>query len=85
MGTTSLPTVIQLVSNGLGETLLPEMALKVEGRNPDLEIVRFKEPAPSRQIGLAYRNATARKQDIEALGEAILDIRRSEISSEAAE
>lgn len=85
LGTTSLPTVIQLVSNGFGETLLPQMALKVEARNPDLEIVHFKEPAPTRQIGLVYRSSTARKQDIEALANAIKDVRRAEISSEAAE
>lgn len=85
LGTTSLATVIQLVSNGLGETLLPQMALKVESRNPDLEIVQFKDPVPSRKIGLVYRTGTVREQDIEALGKAIQDARLSDIGSQAAE
>jgi len=85
LGATSLPTVIQLVSNGLGETLLPEMALKVEASNPDLEIVRFREPAPSRQIGLVYRGASARAQDVDAIAQAIQDVRLDEVGSEAAE
>lgn len=85
LGTTSLPTVIQLVSNGLGETLLPEMALKVEARNPDLEIVHFTDPVPSRQIGLVYRGASARRQDVDAIANAVRNVHLAEIGSEAAE
>jgi len=85
LGTTSLPTVIQLVSNGLGETLLPAMALKVEAHNPDLEIVHFKEPVPVRQIGLVYRSVSARKQDVDAIAQAVQDVRLAEVGSEAAE
>jgi len=85
LGATSLPTVIQLVANGLGETLLPEMALKVEALNPDLEIVPFKEPAPSRQIGLVYRSVSARKQDVDAIAQAVQAVHQAEIGSAAAE
>ena len=85
LGATSLPTVLELVSNGFGETLLPEMAVKVEARNPDLEIVHFQDPAPAREIGLVYRSSTAREQDVKAISQAIMEVRAAEVSTEAAE
>ncbi|HVQ17574.1 MAG TPA: LysR substrate-binding domain-containing protein, partial [Actinomycetes bacterium] len=58
--TTSLTTVVQLVSSGLGTTLLPETALAAESRRGALAVARFCEPAPGRRIGLVYRASSAR-------------------------
>ncbi|MFC6884336.1 MULTISPECIES: LysR substrate-binding domain-containing protein [Actinomadura] len=69
---TSLATLVQLVSGGLGVTLVPETALPVETRRaPNLQLRRFAEPAPYRRIGLGYRSTSPRAAEFEALAEGI--------------
>ena len=74
-GASSLSTIMQMVANGFGSTLLPAMALAVELR-PDMPVrlFRFAPPAPSRSIGLAWRRSSGRKADFEALGAILKDI-----------
>lgn len=58
-GATSLTTLLQMVSNGMGMTLLPEIALSAETRGrDDLIITPFASPAPSRTICLFHRATT---------------------------
>lgn len=68
LGATSLTTVMQMVANGYGVTLLPEVAVETEARDSRVKLVRFAEPEPARAIGLAWRRTTPRKKDFEALG-----------------
>lgn len=76
---TSLSTLVQMVANGLGVTLLPERALSVELR-PDsrLAVKAFEEPAPCRTIGLAWRRGAPRDEELRMLGEALLEAARKE-------
>jgi LysR family hydrogen peroxide-inducible transcriptional activator len=68
LGATSLATVMQMVANGYGVTLLPEVAVDVELRDARVRLLRFMEPEPGRSIGLAWRRTSPRKRDYEALG-----------------
>ena len=68
---TSMATLVQLVSSGMGLTLLPEMAVPFENRDGALELVEFADPCPSRDIGLIWRSSSERVADYEALGELI--------------
>jgi LysR family hydrogen peroxide-inducible transcriptional activator len=52
---TSLGTLVQVVAGGAGVTLLPALSLPVENRRGALAIRRFRKPAPSRTIVLAWR------------------------------
>ncbi|MBW6422240.1 LysR family transcriptional regulator [Rhizobium sp. XQZ8] len=54
----SLSTLVQMVSAGIGVTLIPEMAVSVETRSAPVSIARFTAPRPSRTIGLVWRNST---------------------------
>lgn len=74
-GASSLSTIMQMVANGFGTTLLPAMALTVEFR-PELpvKLFRFTEPGPRRSIGLAWRRTSARAADFEALGAILAEI-----------
>lgn len=54
----SLSTLVQMVSAGIGVTLIPEMAVSVETRSAPVSIARFQTPRPSRTIGLVWRNST---------------------------
>jgi LysR family transcriptional regulator, hydrogen peroxide-inducible genes activator len=66
-GASSLATVVQMVANGMGMTLLPKISLPVETTGSAVRLVAFSEPAPRRTLGLAYRRASARAEDCKAL------------------
>jgi LysR family hydrogen peroxide-inducible transcriptional activator len=68
LGATSLATVMQMVANGYGITLLPKVAVDVELRDERVKLLRFVPPEPSRTIGLAWRRTSPRKADFAALG-----------------
>jgi LysR family transcriptional regulator, hydrogen peroxide-inducible genes activator len=51
----SLSTLVQMVSAGIGVTLIPEMAVAVETRSASVSVARFKNPQPSRTIGMVWR------------------------------
>lgn len=71
LGATSLSTVMQMVANGYGVTLLPRIALPVEARDARVKVLRFRAPAPARQIGLAWRRTSPRKADFAALAKIV--------------
>ena len=69
---TSLTTIVQMVANGIGATLLPEMATEAgitEGTG--LILKPFDEDDVSRNIGLMWRKKTPRKQEFGLLGDFI--------------
>jgi LysR family transcriptional regulator, hydrogen peroxide-inducible genes activator len=73
LGATSLTTVMQMVANGYGMTLVPQVAIDVEVRDGRIGLARFADPAPGRTIGLAWRRTSPRKADFLALGQLIAD------------
>jgi len=73
LGATSLATVMQMVANGYGITLLPRVAVDVELRDERVKLLRFQEPAPGRTVGLAWRRTSPRKIDFVALGQLITE------------
>jgi LysR family hydrogen peroxide-inducible transcriptional activator len=70
-GASSLSTLVQMVANGLGMTLLPELSVPLETRRGDIHLMRFADPEPQRVIGLAWRKSSPRKHHFMALGEMI--------------
>ncbi|MGW6644593.1 hydrogen peroxide-inducible protein activator [Streptomyces sp. A244] len=67
-----LSTLVQLVAGGLGVTLLPRTALKVEiSRSNQLLTGYFADPAPTRRIALAMRAGAARGGEYEELAAAL--------------
>jgi LysR family hydrogen peroxide-inducible transcriptional activator len=61
---------VQTVAAGAGITLVPHMALEVEGRpGLKLKFVPFPEPAPGRTVCLAWRRASPRGAELRLLGE----------------
>ena len=69
---TSLGTLVQMVAGGIGLTLLPEMAVSVEaGATNDLVVRSFRKPAPYRTIAFAWRPTSARKTELEMLGDTV--------------
>jgi LysR family transcriptional regulator, hydrogen peroxide-inducible genes activator len=54
----SLSTLVQMVSAGIGVTLIPEMAVAVETRSAPVSVARFKDPQPSRTVGMIWRKTS---------------------------
>lgn len=76
---TSLHTLAQMVANGLGVTLMPQMALDAGIlRGLDVTVRALDGMAragavPHRRIGLVWRRSSARTETFRALGEALKD------------
>ena len=57
---TSLETFRQMVAAGVGITLLPMLAIKPPvSSSPDLKLVDFRAPAPSRRVAMVWRRSSA--------------------------
>ena len=74
LGATSLATVMQMVANGYGVTLVPEVAIDVEVRDQRVKLLHFAPPSPGRSIGLAWRQTSPRKVDFAALGKVVTEV-----------
>ncbi|RCW87821.1 hydrogen peroxide-inducible genes activator [Phyllobacterium bourgognense] len=75
-GATSMATLLQMVSHGMGLTLIPEIAVRTEASRNNVRIVAFADPEPSREIGLIWRRQSERREDFEALAITIVDCSR---------
>lgn len=67
LSATSLITLMQMVGQGYGVTLLPKMVLDAGTLPSNVEIYKFKSPVPTRKIGLAWRNGTVLEKNILAV------------------
>jgi len=73
LGATSLATVMQMVANRYGVTLVPEVAIDVEVRDERVKLLRFAAPEPGRIVGLGWRRTSPRKVDFIALGQLLVE------------
>lgn len=82
LGASSFATIMRMVANGLGVTLLPEMAVATEAHSQEVRLLHLADPAPMRTLALGWRKSSSRKRDFEALGELIrtLGIHRQAIA-----
>ena len=75
---TSLLTLVQMVDNGLGVTLLPQLALDAAIlKGTDLVAKPLANDAPSRQLALAWRRGTGRREEFQLLARTIAELART--------
>ncbi len=67
-GTSNITTLIQMVANGLGITLAPELSLETEISRTRVRLSRFGEPEPFRTVALAWRRTAPRAAHYSAIG-----------------
>lgn len=67
----SLSTLVQMVGAGIGITLVPEMALRVETRSAHIALARLAPPRPSRTIGMVWRRSHPLAGELQAVGEIV--------------
>ena len=77
----SLSTLVQMVSAGIGVTLIPEMAVAVETRSASVAISQFGAPRPSRTVGMVWRRSSPLTKQLgqiaEIVREAAEDLRQA--------
>src|SRR6201991_2666808 len=67
----SLSTLVQMVGAGIGVTLIPEMAVTVETRSAPVSVARFKNPQPSRMIGMVWRRSSPLARQLQQISEVV--------------
>jgi LysR family hydrogen peroxide-inducible transcriptional activator len=67
----SLSTLVQMVSAGIGVTLIPEMAVAVETRSASVSVARFENPKPSRTIGMIWRRTSPLASQLQQISEIV--------------
>ena len=69
---TSLETLRQMVAAGVGVTLLPALAVHEPiAQSPNIRLLPFRDPPPSRQIALVWRKSSATDEFLRRLADAI--------------
>lgn len=71
MDGSSLTTLVQMVSAGLGVTLIPKMAVDVEQRSADICLQELPDPQPQRTIGMIWRRTTPLSHHLGAIAQAL--------------
>jgi LysR family hydrogen peroxide-inducible transcriptional activator len=69
----SLATLVQMVSAGIGVTLIPEMAAPVETRSASVSVARLPVPRPARTIGMVWRKTTPLTEQLEHIADVVRD------------
>ncbi|MBR0797695.1 LysR family transcriptional regulator [Bradyrhizobium jicamae] len=67
----SLSTLVQMVGAGIGVTLIPEMAVSVETRSAPVAVSRFRNPQPSRTIGMVWRKTSPLAGQLQQIAEVV--------------
>ena len=70
----SLTTVMQLIASGMGVTLIPESAVKIECAQPNVAIAGFSDDIIAFcKVRIVFRGSSSRSDDFAALGELVAE------------
>jgi len=72
---TSLETLRHMVGEGMGMTLMPELAVPAKKTKRDLiQYIEFSDPKPNRRIGMLYRKNSYRQEAFSNIAESIRSV-----------
>ncbi len=72
---TSLETLRHMVGEGMGMTLIPELAVPAKTRKADeIRYIEFSDPKPNRRIGMLYRKNSYREEAFSNISELIKSV-----------
>ena len=78
---TSLETLRQMVAAGVGVTLLPALSVHAPiAASPNIRLIPFRAPVPSRKIALVWRKSSALDGFLKALGNAIGELAQAQLA-----
>ncbi len=73
---TTLTTLVQMVSSGIGVTLIPEIAVPFETRSTKVSVSRFNQQKPKRTIGLVWRKSNPLTQQFNEIGSLLKNLNK---------
>lgn len=76
----SLSTLVQMVDAGLGLTLIPQMALRLETQGTTVAVDRFEKDRPTRTIGMIWRKTNPLEKQLMGLGAVIRQVGQAQLS-----
>ena len=79
----SLSTLVQMVSAGIGLTLIPEIAVPFEARASNIHIARFDRDVPRRTIGLVMRKTSPMAEQFDVINDILRDLGRTKVADAA--
>ncbi|HQX92019.1 MAG TPA: DNA-binding transcriptional regulator OxyR [Thermomonas sp.] len=78
---TSLETLRQMVAAGVGVTLLPALSVHAPiAASPNVQLIPFRAPVPSRKIALVWRKSSALDDFLQTLGNAIGKLAQAQLA-----
>ncbi|HOV96192.1 MAG TPA: DNA-binding transcriptional regulator OxyR [Thermomonas sp.] len=78
---TSLETLRQMVAAGVGVTLLPALSVHAPiAASPNIQLVPFHTPPPSRKIALVWRKSSAMDAFLQGMGDAIARVVQAQLA-----
>ncbi|MEM1079384.1 MAG: LysR substrate-binding domain-containing protein [Pseudomonadota bacterium] len=76
----SLSTLVQMVDAGLGLTLIPEMAVRLETQGTSVAVDRFHHDRPKRTIGMIWRKTNPLEKQLMGLGAVVRQVGQAQLS-----
>lgn len=73
----SLSTLVQMVGAGIGVTLIPEMAVRVETRSAPVAVARFDPHPPKRTVGMIWRRTSPLAHHLNDIAKIVQDTARA--------
>jgi LysR family hydrogen peroxide-inducible transcriptional activator len=71
----SLETLRHMVGEGMGMTLIPQLAVpRKQAAYDAIRYLQFQDPKPNRTVGLLYRKGSYREQTFTTMGKMICDV-----------
>src|ERR1700760_3230348 len=67
----SLSTLVQMVGAGIGVTLIRESPVPVETLSAPVSVARFKNPQPTRTIGMVWRKTSPLARQLQQISEVV--------------
>ena len=73
---TTLTTLVQMVSSGIGVTLIPEISVPFETKSAKVSINKFQQQKPKRTIGLVWRKSNPLNRQFNEIASLLKNINR---------
>jgi LysR family transcriptional regulator, hydrogen peroxide-inducible genes activator len=80
----SIETIRNMVASGLGISVLPDGALSRQHASKLVASLPFADPAPSRRIGIAWRESFGRKKAVDVIVNAVSELKSAWVNHIAA-
>jgi len=78
---TSLETIRNMVASNLGISILPQSATLKNYSSDTINILSFENPVPFRQVAMAYRQGSSKKESLDMMVKSITSIKQKIIGS----